>query len=208
LLVVIAIIAILAALLLPALSKAREKARQAKCISNLKQLALVSLFYSNDYDGWMPPNSHVVTENHTSPGSVREWSTLGVLLPYGIKEDGKVKICPSHRGTIYNYTSYALAGPVAPGSRYCQSAYGTWPWQTTQRFHYPSKVVTFYEETDWHFSGGSKNFRTAGAKINAAYLDGHAGVWTCPAAFLQYPGTSSPDLSQYWYDYETKTSEP
>ena len=51
LLVVIAIIAILAAILFPVFARAREKARQASCSSNLKQLTLAWLMYNQDYDG-------------------------------------------------------------------------------------------------------------------------------------------------------------
>ena len=54
LLVVIAIIAILAAILFPVFAKAREKARQTSCLSNLKQMQLAQMMYADDYDEVLP----------------------------------------------------------------------------------------------------------------------------------------------------------
>jgi prepilin-type N-terminal cleavage/methylation domain-containing protein len=84
LLVVIAIIAILASLLLPALSKAKAKAHQASCISNLKQVAVGLALYVDDQNGFWPYASVaaiVLDPNDTSGGNALWTKSLGPYLP-------------------------------------------------------------------------------------------------------------------------------
>ncbi|HUS80578.1 MAG TPA: prepilin-type N-terminal cleavage/methylation domain-containing protein, partial [Armatimonadota bacterium] len=64
LLVVIAIIAILAAILFPVFAKAREKARQTSCLSNVKQLTLAMLQYCQDYDERFPGHHFLVNAGY------------------------------------------------------------------------------------------------------------------------------------------------
>lgn len=90
LLVVIAIIAILAAILFPVFARAREKARQANCQSNQKQIALGWLMYIQDYDETVPP-LYTIT-----PGvSGGYFHTPELLHPY-IK-NAQLWLCPSDR---------------------------------------------------------------------------------------------------------------
>lgn len=105
LLVVIAIIAILAAILFPVFAKVREKARQISCLSNLKQIALSSMQYSQDYDDQFVP----------SQNSVGWWGAL--IAPYAQtgavnsdKSSGSASMfnCPSD--TVSSASSYALNG--------------------------------------------------------------------------------------------------
>lgn len=93
LLVVIAIIGILASLLLPALSQARESAKGAICTSNLKQLGLVELAYAQDYDQHLLLGSELLTGTN-DPYPYETWSQYLMYLDYikTSKVDGHVDL--------------------------------------------------------------------------------------------------------------------
>jgi len=92
LLVVVAIIAILAAMLLPSLSKAREKARQAGCMNNLKQLGLAIMMYVNDYNEYFPPYN--VTNYWPN-----NWTWGQNLYSKGYIKSSQVFACPTFLAT-------------------------------------------------------------------------------------------------------------
>ncbi len=70
LLVVIAIIAILMAMLLPALNRAKEQGKRAVCLNNAKTLALGWMLYCDDYDGNMPRDPIIIPKKHRMSGDL------------------------------------------------------------------------------------------------------------------------------------------
>lgn len=108
LLVVIAVIAILAALLLPALARAKEQGKQVNCISNLKQLQLCWQMYADDYGGVLAPNDFIDNESPSNSGYLVQTSwcsgnartdtntaglQIGLLFPYNTQAG--IYHCPS-----------------------------------------------------------------------------------------------------------------
>ena len=90
LLVVIAIIAILASMLLPALSKARDKARSVQCISNQKQIGINLAMYLDDHAGWYPLAEFRTAAN----GTITSWVTL--LAEYQFQGQSQLEIYVNH----------------------------------------------------------------------------------------------------------------
>ena len=172
LLVVIAIIAILAAILFPVFARAREKARQTSCLSNLKQIALAGLMYAQDYDETLVP----FAEKSAYPRRLFPW------LMESYMKNWQIWNCPSHTAEInpsdvnqYNTGGYGIAYPDL--AHYLTSGGGMKLAMVTE----PSTAVWFADNVDgWintdTVSGVYGNHLRArhNEVCNISFVDGHA----------------------------------
>jgi len=193
LLVVIAIIAILAAILFPVFARAREKARQTSCLSNIKQITLASLMYAQDYDekmaGGCGPRiswayrgncGHMQIFRYTNNVQLFECPTASYLFPGSIISDLYVDQFPWGPVQIPNsYAPNCLVRGISMGSirRPAEIIY----WAEDPGFGYltPSgtTTTTYYTYNDSSYPTSPHN---GGANIG--FCDGHA-KWMHRQAF-------------------------
>ena len=178
LLVVIAIIAILAAILFPVFARARENARKATCLSNMKQLGLGLSMYVQDFDGAYPYDSYGPGCTYTTPSGqqITNGYMLWMFMIYPYVKNAKMFNCPSTTETFtgdmrYGYNAGFLNGKseavlVAPADTIAFSE--TITPGNPYRIYYSRTTQTF-DTTN----GGTLHPRHMEG-LNCAYADGHA----------------------------------
>jgi prepilin-type N-terminal cleavage/methylation domain-containing protein/prepilin-type processing-associated H-X9-DG protein len=205
LLVVIAIIAILAAILFPVFAKAREKARQITCASNLKQLGLGFLQYSQDYDEQFPSGT-----NNTDyyAAFYRGWA--GQIYPY-VKSTAVYK-CPDDSTTASGTNEYVLSylenAALNPVGLY-------WGGDGIPQINAPASTVMLYEVSGHQAamstpgegdsqSGWGWTYWTAGNTPShmGLYQTGYMGGTNC----LQSNGNNGPSNGYYAGPYGLHTN--
>ena len=202
LLVVIAIIAILAGMLLPAMSRAKAKGQSASCLNNLKQLTLCWFMYSDDNDGRLPPNEAsgaISLAGSWIQGDAKsDRDTLnierGVLFQYN--KSVAIYRCPSDRSKVTRFPnllrtrSYSMGTGLAHDnpSKILNPIY---------RFSQiidppPVKASVFLDEDEWSIQNGALGIEPAHTRqalhwnlpasrhtygCNLSFADGHAEAW-------------------------------
>ncbi len=171
LLVVIAIVAILAALLFPVFAAARERGRQASCVSNLKQLHLAFSGYLDAWDDTFP-----VAHNGWQSEKPHFKDALGSRLG-----SERILLCPTDRGTTFAQAETAF---VAWGSSY---NYHNVSWgyrdqglmgRTLSELKSPAEAMLAWDADLWHMGSARlaptiDAYRGKTGRLNCVWVDGH-----------------------------------
>ncbi len=184
LLVVIAIIAILAAMLMPALQKARARARTITCVNNIKQVGMDLRRYTDDFNGWMLPSYYTdqkqlwysllkkgnyLTETHIS-SKTGEFSKTSWYRCPEVPHDAKNAAGTQIKGLGYGMNAMSFYGVPRKGSNLKQ----------------PSRRCYLADNTEWDGSSyqiscdSSKTYRIRprhnGSFYNTLFVDGHVAT--------------------------------
>ena len=215
LLVVIAIIAILAAMLLPALSAARERARSSSCLSNLKNLSLAQFMY-------MDQNNYICFSQGSRPVGTEPWTAVWpqLLNSYVAGEPttnagltvSQVYFCPSSTVNTrkwFNESDYAMsyftaglpAGrPNKPSSNMLLVDSGrlTATAESCYLVLSPAYVSATFASYAAQLTGDADMGRHK-STVNAAFLDGHASSVNCEAVKKSMADSPATYTSPYYF---------